>query len=202
MNWNLMTQKVSLVTNTLILLCCLLTISSCQNYTPKPHGFPKIDFPDRSYKLFDDGCAFRFDIPTYALVEKDTHLSSEPCWYNVKFPKFGATVYLTYKPISSSKQLDSFSDEAFKLAGEHRKKADAIDEKEIYIKRTESRGIIFELRGPSATPFNFYLSDEKKHYVRGSFYFDNHTNSDSVAPIYSFLKEDMMNLINSLEWNN
>ena len=179
-----------------------MALSSCQDYTPKPHGFPKIEFPEKSYKSFDDGCAFRFDIPKYAVVEKDTHQSSEPCWYNIKFPTFGATIYLTYKQLSSTAQLDSFSDEAFKLAGEHRKKADAIDEKEIFIKRTNSRGIIFELRGPSATPFNFYLSDEKKHYVRGSFYFDNHTNTDSVAPIYTFLKEDMMNLINSLEWND
>lgn len=175
-------------------------VIGCQNYTPKPHGYPKIEFPERQYKPFDDGCSFRFEVPTYSIVERDTHETAEPCWYNIKFPNFGATVYLTYKPLTSIAQLDSLSEEAFKLAGEHRKKADAIDEKEIYIKRTDSKGIIFELYGPSATPFNFYLSDEKQHYVRGSFYFDNHTNTDSVAPVYAFLKEDIMNLINSLEW--
>ncbi|MCO4818350.1 MAG: hypothetical protein KC517_01910 [Bacteroidetes bacterium] len=178
------------------------SLAGCGNYTPKPHGYPKVDFPEKRYKTFDDDCAFRFDIPLYAVVEKDTHMLSEPCWYNVKFPRFGATIYLTYKPIQGVKQLDSLSDEAFKLAGEHRKKADAIEEKEIYIQRTKSKGMIFELLGPAATPFNFYLSDEKNHYVRGSFYFDNHTNTDSVAPIYAFLKSDMMNLINSLEWRD
>lgn len=179
-----------------------MTAVGCQNYTPKPHGYPKIDFPEREYVSFDDGCAYSFNIPIYSTLEKDTHASAEPCWYNLKFPRFGATVYLTYKKLTSPEQLDSLSEEAFKMAGEHRKKADAIDEKEIYIKRIESRGIIFELRGPSATPFNFYISDEKNHYLRGSFYFDNHTNTDSVAPVYEFLKEDMMNLINSLEWTD
>lgn len=186
----------------IVIVALVLVGIGCQNYTPKPHGFPRIEFPERAYKSFDDGCAYRFDIPTYSIIERDTHETAEPCWYNIKFPQFGATVYLTYKKLTSVAQLDSLSEEAFKMAGEHRKKADAIDEKEIYIKRTESKGIIFELKGPSATPFNFYISDEKNHYLRGSFYFDNHTNTDSVAPVYAFLKEDMMNLINSLEWAN
>ena len=185
-----------------IAFLALASLTGCGNYTPKPHGFPKVDFPEKRYKTFNDDCAFHFDIPDYAIVEKDTHRHSEPCWYNIKLPSFGATIYLTYKPIRGIDQLDSLSDEAFKLAGEHRKKADAIEEKEIYIKRTESKGMIFELMGPAATPFNFYISDEKHHYVRGAFYFDNHTNTDSVAPVYDFLKMDMMNLINSLEWHD
>ncbi len=201
MKLNLRNLKHSYSIN-LVALMVLGSLAGCGNYTPKPHGYPKVDFPEKRYKTFDDDCAFRFDIPYYAVVEKDTHMLSEPCWYNVKFPRFGATIYLTYKPIQGVKQLDSLSDEAFKLAGEHRKKADAIEEKEIYIQRTKSKGMIFELLGPAATPFNFYLSDEKNHYVRGSFYFDNHTNTDSVAPIYAFLKSDMMNLINSLEWRD
>lgn len=195
-----MKQKVNVTT--VLMAVIALTVVGCQNYTPKPHGYPKIEFPERSYKTFSDGCSYQFDVPTYAVVERDSHVSAEPCWYNVKFPQFGATIYLTYKKLLSVKQLDSLSEEAFKLAGEHRKKADAIDEKEITIGRTNSSGMIFELRGPSATPFNFFVTDEKKHYLRGSFYFDNHTNSDSVAPVYDFLKEDMMNLINSLEWAN
>ncbi|MFT5724833.1 MAG: gliding motility-associated lipoprotein GldD [Bacteroidia bacterium] len=199
LKWNQMKQldKRFLI---LIVAFFMTAVMGCQNYTPKPHGYPKIEFPEKTYKRFDDGCSYTFNIPTYAIVEKDTHLTSEPCWFNIKFPSFGATIYLTYKQLLNDKQIDSLSDEAFKMAGEHRKKADAIDEKEIYIKRTDSHGVIFELKGPSATPFNFYLSDEKNHYVRGSFYFDNHTNIDSVAPVYAFLKEDMMNMINSLEW--
>ena len=200
MRKNRLNLRINVSLCVIAVLGMVVILSSCGNYTPKPHGYPKVEFPERSYKKFNDGCAYNFEVPTYAVVEKDTHELSEPCWYNIKFPNFGATIYLTYKPLNSIEQLDSLSDEAFKLAGEHRKKADAIEEKEIYIKRTESKGIIFELRGPSATPFNFYLSDEKNHYLRGSFYFDNHTNTDSVAPIYEFLKTDMMNLINSVEW--
>lgn len=178
------------------------TMVGCQTYTPKPHGYPKIEFPTKSYERFNDSCAYSFEKPPYAVVEKDTHETADPCWYNIKFPQFGATIYLSYKEINSIEQLDSLSEDAFKLAGKHNQKADAIDENEFMSKDSVNRGLIFELFGPSATPFNFYLSDEKKHYLRGSFYFDYHTKTDSVAPVYEFLREDMMHMLNTLQWNN
>ena len=192
-----MHMRVSLILS----LLSVLALAGCSNYTPKPHGYPKIDFPERSYTLYDDGCAYTFKKPTYAVVVPDTHERSEPCWYNIHFPNFGATVYLSYKSLEHPDQLDSLADDAFKLAGKNQIRADAIEEIEIET-QSGNKGIVFELFGPSATPFNFYISDEKKHYLRGSFYFDNHTKTDSVAPVYEFLKEDFNVLINSVEWRH
>lgn len=175
-------------------------LSACTSYTPKPHGYPKIEFPEKEYVLFDDGCAYTFEAPKYALIERDTHMRAEPCWYNIKFPNFNATVYLSYKTVRSIDHLDTLSEEAYKMAMKNNIKADVIDEQEIYHPKTGNRGMIYELYGPSATPFNFYLTDEKEHYIRGSFYFDQHTKTDSVAPVFDFLKEDLEQLINTLEW--
>ncbi len=186
----------------LVLLVLVFGSTGCQEYTPKPHGYPKIEFPERNYVTFDDDCSYTFEVPSYSTVERDTHFMAEPCWYNIKFPSFNATVYVSYKTFSTIEQLDTFSEDAFRLAGEHRKIADQIEETEIHVAKTNSHGLIFELLGPSATPFNFYISDEKKHFVRGSFYFDNHTKVDSVAPVYEFLKKDMIHMINSIEWKN
>lgn len=186
----------------MILSALVVLMVGCTTYTPKPHGYPRIEFPEKDYVYFDKGCPYAFAVPKYAIVESDTHETSEPCWYNIKFPTFDATIYLSYKEISSPGQLDTLSEEAYELAMKNNIRADVIDEREIYNPSSENRGMIYELYGPSATPFNFYLTDSKKHFIRGSFYFDNETKNDSVAPIFEFLKEDMMKLINSVNWES
>ncbi|MEZ4950599.1 MAG: hypothetical protein R2784_14625 [Saprospiraceae bacterium] len=55
--------------------------------SPKPRGFPKVVFPERSYEEFDkDYCQFTFKIPTYVEIEQDTTFFEEkpadPCWFN------------------------------------------------------------------------------------------------------------------------
>jgi len=57
--------------------------------------------------------------------------------------------------------------------------------------------MIYDLQGKTATPFNFYITDEKKHYLRGAFYFNQKTTRDSVMPIYDFINEDIMRSIQS-----
>ncbi|MBO6518008.1 MAG: gliding motility lipoprotein GldD [Bacteroidia bacterium] len=188
--------------NVIISIALLITVfSGCgSSYTPKPHGYPKIEFPEKSYVRFNDNCAYSFEIPTYAVVRKDTHMSAEPCWYDITFPQFHVTVYLSYKGIRSQAHLDTLSEEAYKLAMKNNIKADVIDEQEIFNPKTGNSGMIYELFGPSATPYNFYVTDDSLHYVRGSFYFDQHTKTDSVAPVYEFLKEDLKQMINTLTW--
>ncbi len=182
-------------------LCWMLVVvSGCTSYTPKPHGYPKIQFPEKEYKAFDNGCMYRFDIPAYAMVEADTHENADQCWYNIKFPTFNATIYLSYKEVENNEHLNALAEDAYKLAMKNNIKADVIDEEEILIPETGNKGMIYELYGPSATPYNFYITDEKSHYVRGSFYFDKHTKTDSVAPIFEFLKEDIVRLMKSIEW--
>ncbi|MCB9261600.1 MAG: gliding motility lipoprotein GldD [Flavobacteriales bacterium] len=178
----------------------VVLFGSCQKYTPKPHGFPKIEFPKKEYSKFDEGCSYTFDIPSYAIAERDTHESALPCWFNIRIPQFGATVYLSYRHLQSLEDLDTLREEAFKLANRNNIKADAIEDQVFADSAHQTFGMTYDLLGPSATPFNFYLTDVKKHYLRGSFYFDYKTNQDSVAPIYSFLKEDLQVLLKTLEW--
>ncbi len=183
------------------ILCSVLLAYGCgSSYTPKPHGYPKIEFPKKVYKTFNEDCAYQFDIPTYARVERDTHQSTEPCWYSIKFPAYNVTIYLTYKKVTRPGQLDTLTEEAYKLAMKHNIKADIIDEREIYNAKNGNRGMIYELYGPSATPYNFYITDDKTNYLRGSFYFDERTKTDSVAPVFEFIKEDMVHLMNTLQW--
>lgn len=187
----------------LIFLCCTVYIlAGCNEYTPKKYGYPKVSYPKKSYETFSSNCPFEFQKATYAIVERDTHELAEPCWYNVRFPKFEATLYLSYKHFDQPESLDTLSEQAYSLAMKHNVKADVINETEIMDTSRGYYGVLYDLHGESATPFNFYLTDEKQHYIRGSFYFDNVTNSDSILPIYNWIKEDVMHLIKSFEWKD
>jgi hypothetical protein len=60
--------------------------------------------------------------------------------------------------------------------------------------------MIYSIEGPSASPFQFYLTDSAQHFLRGSLYFNSRTNPDSLAPILNFVRIDLSHLINTFEW--
>ena len=45
------------------------------------------------------------------------------------------------------------------------------------------------------TPLNFYLTDSNRHFFRGALYFNAKTDSDSIKPVYEFIRTDIFNLI-------
>jgi gliding motility-associated lipoprotein GldD len=124
------------------------------------------------------------------------------CWYDLKYLPFNATLHLSYKQVFDQSSLDSLTEDAYKMAFDHLSKAEEIIEREIYDSALGLYGMIYDLEGKTATPFNFYLTDKKNHFFRGSFYFNEHTDKDSVAPIYDFLRKDIMHSIETFRWKS
>ena len=184
----------------LLFLVVLSTVSCGKNsYTPKPHAYPKIIFPQRGFELFQPNCPFEMEKPIYSKMIPDSGDFSEPCWYNMFIPSFDATLHLSYKHFYDPKQLDSMMEDAYKLVFKHTIKAEDIEEIELKNKYNYN-GILYDISGNTATPLNFYISDGKQNFIRGAFYFNNHTSRDSVAPIVSFVREDIMAMINSIKF--
>ena len=61
-------------------------------------------------------------------------------------------------------------------------------------------GNVMNIEGDVATPFQFYLTDSTRHFLRGSLYVKAQINTDSLTPVYDFLKTDAMHMINTFEW--
>ncbi len=171
---------------------------------PKPRAYPKVNYPEKAYRSFDeDYCNFTFKYPTYTNIVQDTNFFDEmpahPCWFDIYYPDFDSRIYCSYLPITPEKDLETLKSDAFELADWHNKKANYIEERQI--DKGEVQGFIFDIEGPVASPFQFYLTDGNKHFFRGSLYFNTQVNPDSLAPIYDFIKEDIVELINTFEWN-
>lgn len=192
----------------LFIVLPFLLLMSCEEpiYTPKPRGYPKIEYPQKAYQTFRESyCAdFTFEYPAYAEIQQDTTFFDQkpdhPCWFDIYFPMYDSRVHFSYRPIDDKENsLEKLRGQAFSLANKHNVRADYIDELPVK-KNNQVSGMIFDIQGAAASPFQFYLTNEKEHFVRGALYFNTQARPDSLAPLYDFLKTDMMHLIDSFEW--
>ncbi len=184
-----------------------LFLVSCNSaYTPKPRGYYKITFPEKGYQHFNNGaCPFTFDYPKYGVINRDTifldTLPDNPCWFNITFPTLNGNLYLSYKEINRENSLNNLIEDAHKMTFKHAVKADFIDENYLSTPN-HVYGIYYEVGGNAASALQFFITDSIKHFLRGSLYFYNTPNADSIAPVLSFIKPDVMKLIKTLKWQD
>jgi len=174
--------------------------------TPKPRGYPKVTLPEKGFKEFSsDYCDMSFKYPAYAEVQRNKYFFGEEapndCWFNLYFPDFDAKLHCSYTPIDKENNIEHLQKQTFKMTDWHNKKANYIDEK-IFENSNHVIGMTFDVEGPAASPFQFFLTDslQQTHFFRGAFYFNSQVNTDSLAPVYAFIKEDLKLMLNTFEW--
>lgn len=193
---------------TVLILIASVTFTSCGEdkvYTPKPRLYPRIDFPSRGFQKLDrEDCPFTFSYPVYATVAKDKNVfedeAPDGCWFNLNMPALNGALHCSYIAIDDEEEFNKIIRDAFKIVSEHNIKANYRDEK--IVKNSQGvEGLTFDISGPVATPFQFYLTDTINHFFRASLYFNSQVNPDSMAPVHEFVIEDVQEIINTFEWN-
>lgn len=189
----------------LVLSCLLFTACSESTPTPKPRAYPRVMYPEKAYQQFDENyCSFTFQYPKYAEIQQDTDFFNEkpvhPCWFDVYIPAFDSRLHVSYYPISKENTFDNLKKDAFEMLDWHNKKANYIDEQRIE-KPNGVSGYVFTLDGPAASPMQFYLTDSTSHFVRAALYFNTEVNADSMAPVYKFVEEDVLKMLETFEWS-
>jgi gliding motility-associated lipoprotein GldD len=183
-----------------------IVFSSCNSdYTPKRKGYYKIDFPKKSYQVFDQpGYPYSFEYPLYANIVKDSSFFNEatenPWWINIDFPQFNGRVYVSYKQVGVNK-LDKLINDAFTMTNKHSTKAYSIDDSLISTPNN-IHGMFFRVGGNVATANQFFVTDSSKHFLRGALYFDATPNEDSLGIVSRFLIDDVLHMINTFKWKN
>jgi len=183
-----------------ILVVMAIGISSCKkHYTPKPRGYPRIDVPVHAYTSYKSSCPFTFEYPVYTVIKRDSSRNAEPCWMNIEYPIFQAKIYISYKTVN--KNLVSLLEDSRTFVYNHVAMADAIDEKTVSYPDHKVYGILYDLKGNAASSFQFFATDSLNHFLRASLYFNNRPNYDSLSPIIAFIRQDMVHLVQTLEWS-
>lgn len=189
----------------IVLLICFASYSCRNTAVPKPKGHFRIDLPAKHYIMFNDQASKKslplsFEYPAYGHLSFQVEKSNESGWFNIEFPSYRAKIYLTYKDIKND--LDSLLEQTYKINVKyHITKADAINEQVINNQKEKVYGVLYDLKGNTASAVQFYVTDSVHHYLRGSLYFSAEPNPDSLAPVIEFFREDIVHLIETLKWN-
>lgn len=183
----------------------LLVAAGCRDVAvPKPKGHFRIDLPEKKYVQLRDqhekpGMPFSFEFPAYGILSFEKERADDQGWFNIEFPAYRAKIYLTYKEINNN--FASLMEQTYRMnVRNHMAKADAINEQAFNNEGNRVFGILYDLKGNTATAVQFYATDSVKHYLRGSLYFSSEPDADSLAPVIDFFRKDIIHLIETLEW--
>jgi gliding motility-associated lipoprotein GldD len=189
----------------LFLTLAVFSFISCRETSaPKPKGYFRIDFPQKKYVVFNetgkaDNLPLKFEYPVYGNISDKVDDKSEPGWFNIDFPAYKARIYLTYKDVGGD--LEGLIEQTYTMnVKNHITKADAINEQLINDGQNRIFGVLYDLKGNTASAVQFYVTDSVRHYLRGSLYFESVPNADSLAPVIDFFREDVIHLIETLKW--
>lgn len=175
-----------------------LFIACDAEYTPKRIAYNRLDLPAHSYQGLPDTLPYYFEFSKHAILLKDTSYISEIDWVEVYYPSLKANIHITYKSLVDN-DLKLLIQDAYFLTSKHQIMASGIND--IVIETPSGKIVsIAELEGDVPTQFQFYTTDSVKHFFRGALYFNTQVQPDSLAPAIEFVKQDVMHLLNTLEW--
>lgn len=183
----------------LIILTLIFSFLGCRESTvPKPRGYFRIDMPQKSYRLYDTACPFIFEYPVYGRITNDVGQKSEPCWFNIEFPRFKAIIHVSYKRLDNN--LESVLKESYDFTYAHSIKADAITEQPWQNADEKVYGILYDIKGNSASSVQFFLTDSSRNFFRGALYFSAEPDADSLAPVIDFFRKDIVHMVETFRW--
>ncbi|MBR9998846.1 MAG: gliding motility lipoprotein GldD [Cyclobacteriaceae bacterium] len=202
----------------LVILATLFYCGCTADFMPKPKGYNRIELPDPAYSAIPDSLPYTFEISSLARINTDTSWMfmkmiqekispeektlRERYWIDLVYDTLDADIEITYKAIHGEEDLmKEYFGDAYKLTAHHQIKAYAIEE---FLLRTPHGQIasIAEISGEVPTPIQFVTTDSMNHFIRGALYFKTATKNDSLAPVIEYLKNDIIHLLNTLEWKD
>src|ERR1035437_4562719 len=185
--------------NRFLIICFMLSLYSCNKTSfPRPYGYFRVDLPVHAYRTIDTlNLPYRFDIPKNAkLIYRQT--KGEMYWIDLYYPKLNASIYCSFKPVKGN--LINLLEDTRKIVYKRSVRADGIGETVYDHPEKNVHGILYDLKGNTASSVQFILTDSTRNFFRGALYFNNVPNKDSIAPMSNYIREDVIRIMESFEW--
>jgi gliding motility-associated lipoprotein GldD len=183
------------------IIISILILSACkERFSPKPNGYLRIHLEEKTQTIFNSTqCPFSFHAPSYWETHNKS-LEENSCWIDLDYSNQKATIHLTYKTISNN--VFELIEESRTMVYKHTLKADEIAEKRYQNNINNTYGTLYDIYGETASSVQFHLTDSADHFLRGALYFAVTPNQDSLRPIINYLREDIIHIMETLEWKN
>jgi len=179
--------------NILLLIISLIFFSCNDVVLPKPKAYLSLEYPKKEYKELTVLRPYTFDVLKSATIVEDKNN-----WLKITYPKLKASIDITYRPIENN--LKELLTEAEKMVFKHTVKAEQIIPKDFINSKKRVFGSLYEITGNAASQIQFHITDSTNNFIKGSLYFYAKPNYDSILPAVTYIKEDVLHLIESLEW--
>ncbi|NIJ43973.1 gliding motility-associated lipoprotein GldD [Wenyingzhuangia heitensis] len=176
----------------ILVLCC---ICCKQNPIPKPNAYLSLNYPKPTYQKTEPGLPFQFKTSKNAV-----YTIENKSWSNIHYPQLKADINITYQTVNNN--LKQLVLDAEKLTYKHTLIADHIEVYPFENKQKRVYARLFQITGNVASPIQFQATDSVKHFISGSLYFNIRPNYDSILPSINFVKKDIQQIIETLEWTN
>ena len=182
----------------ILLIVSILAVSCTKTPIPRPYGYFRVDLHPHTYRMIDTlNLPYKFELPLAAkLISRDS--KDGKFWVDVYYPNLNASIYCSYKPVKGN--LTDLLEDTRKIVYKHSIRADGIGEKVYDHNENNVHGILYDLKGNTASNVQFVLTDSTKHFFRGALYFNNVPNKDSIAPMSDYIREDIIHIMESFEW--
>ena len=181
-------------------LAVVVLVSCTKTNTPKPYGYYRITVPDTAYTDFEaqyPSYPYTFAISQNAVVKPRLD-AEEPYWINLFYPALDATIHCSYKPVHHN--LRELTNDALEFVYRNASFANAIPEQDYTHPEAHVYGVLFDLEGNTASSCQFFITDSTNHFFRASVYCNCPPNADSLAPVYEYLRTDVLRMVESFEW--
>ncbi len=176
------------------IVLALTTLACQQEVKPKPKGELRLEYPLPKYQLLQNNCPYTFEYSDFAKLLD----AKRECWYNLRYPKMDANVYITYFPVHND--LDAQIKEVETMVYRHTIKASAIETKSFSYPEKRVFGNFYELKGESASNIQIFITDSTKHFVTANLYFNTRPKPDSLAPAINYIKQDLLHMVDTFKW--
>lgn len=171
----------------------ILLWSCSEDEIPKPKSYLYMEYPIAEMHRFVNGCPYSF-----AISKESTINFKDNCAAEITYPKLNAKVHITYRKVNNN--LKQILTEAELLTTKHTVKADAILPQPFENKSKKVFGMLNEVQGASASNVQFYVTDSVHHVLTAALYFKVKPNYDSLYPTISYIKDDMIQMMETFEW--
>ena len=183
----------------------VLFVSCSSSSVPKPYGYFRITTPDTAYTPFSlslgegrgEVFPYTFSISQNAVVQPRTDVE-EPYWVNIVYPSLNATIHCSYKPVRNN--LRELTEDALGFVYRNASFANSIPEREYAHPEAHVYGVLFDLEGNTASSCQFFVTDSTRHFFRASVYCNCPPNADSLAPVYNYLRTDVIKMVETFQW--
>ena len=185
-----------------LIYICFIIMLGCDNYLmPKQSAYLRLDYLDPQYQLTENNeFPFLFETNNVLSNISDININDESIDFIVKYDKLNGQINFQYNNVDSKETLNTYIMDLKKSIETHSIMASSIRIRDYVLEENNIYGRIFDLSGDVASPYQFYLTDNKNNIISGFVYFNTKPNYDSILPAINYIENDIINLIESFSW--